>query len=99
MGYFPNGSAGMDYEERYCDHCLHQGSDEGGGGCWVWMAHMLRNYDDCNNADSILHMLIPRSADGLDNEKCRMFVEKELFPDMSTRHYLSTKDEPYPKVP
>lgn len=68
MGYFSNGSEGMDYEERYCAHCLHY------EGCPVWLAHMIHNYDECNNEGSILHMLIPRSKDGLGNERCAMFV-------------------------
>lgn len=36
MGYFPNGTSGMMYEEEYCDRCAHQR-----GGCAVWLAHML----------------------------------------------------------
>lgn len=67
MGYFSNGSEGMGYAERYCSRCVHE------EGCVVWTAHLLRNYDECNNEKSILHMLIPRSRDGLSNEKCRMF--------------------------
>jgi hypothetical protein len=69
MGYFPNGSSGCDYESKYCNRCIHE------DGCAVWLAHMLHNYDECNNKDSILHILIPRSKDGLDNEKCEMFTE------------------------
>lgn len=68
MAYFSNGSEGMDYEARYCANCVH------GGDCAVWEAHMLRNYDDCEDDSSILHLLIPRAKDGLGNEKCRMFV-------------------------
>ena len=66
MGYFPNGTSGMDYEERYCNRCVHQ------NGCAIWEAHMLRNYDECNNEGSILHMLIPRR--GTSNGKCKMFI-------------------------
>lgn len=91
MGYFPNGTSGAMYEEQYCDHCLHQGTDED-GGCAIWYAHMIRNYEECNNDNSILPMMIPRSPDGMENKKCRMFVERAIFPDMSIRHYLSTKD-------
>jgi hypothetical protein len=71
MGYFANGSEGMDYEAQYCDRCVHQN-----GGCAVWDAHMIANYTECNNPDSILHILIPRTADGLDNEQCTMFVKQ-----------------------
>ncbi len=71
MAYFSNGSEGMDYLANYCDKCIHN------YGCVVWDAHMLKNYDECNNDDSILHILIPRSENGLSNEKCKMFVEAQ----------------------
>ena len=70
MGYFSNGTEGMDYEYKYCDHCVHQDDP-----CAVWLAHLVKNYDECNNKDSILHMLIPRSKDGF-NERCLMFKQK-----------------------
>lgn len=76
MGYFPNGSAGMDYEARYCERCIHQNGPDGDSGCAVYMAHLLKNYDECNNEDSILHMLIPRDEKG-NNEQCLMFVKTE----------------------
>lgn len=72
MGYFSNGSEGDDYERQHCDHCLHQKLED--GGCMVWLAHCLHNYRDCNDPDSVLHLLIPRSADDLSNERCTMFV-------------------------
>lgn len=68
MGYFSNGAEGMLYEEEWCDRCTHQ------GGCAVWMAHLIHNYDECNKENSILHMLIPRAKNGLGNEQCRMFL-------------------------
>lgn len=71
MAYFSNGTEGMDYEDRYCRKCVHE------MGCVVWLAHLLKNYEECNNKNSILHILIPRSEDGLTNEECRMFVKKE----------------------
>lgn len=67
MGYFSNGSEGMDYQDRYCSRCVHC------DGCPVWGAHLAFSYKECNNPDSILHMLIPRRKDGLGNERCRMF--------------------------
>ena len=73
MGYFPNGTSGMDYEETYCGTCAHQKVDD--GGCMVWLAHMLHNYDECNNPNSILHLLIPRDDDG-NNEKCLMYIKE-----------------------
>ncbi len=74
MGYFPNGTSGEAYEERYCSKCVHDGNEET-GSCPVMLAHLIHNYDECNNKDSILHILIPRSEDGLANEKCGMFIE------------------------
>jgi hypothetical protein len=73
MGYFSNGTEGMEYEAQYCDRCVHQKPDD--GGCAVWLAHMLHNYDECNNNDSILHLLIPRTDGGLTNGQCAMFHE------------------------
>ena len=74
MGYFSNGTEGMMYEEAYCNRCLHQGPPDG-PGCAIWLAHMLYNYDECNKKESILHLLIPRTKDGLGNEQCTMFIE------------------------
>lgn len=65
----------MDYEARYCRRCVHEGPPDG-PGCAVWGAHLFANYKECNNKDSILHMLIPRSKDGLWNEQCAMFWER-----------------------
>ena len=74
MGYFSNGSEGMDYERKWCDRCIHHLSDDD-GGCPVIISHLLWNYDECNKPDSVLHKMIPRSADGLSNEKCYFFLE------------------------
>lgn len=60
------------------------------------MAHMLRNYDDCNEDDSPLHMLIPRTADKLGNEMCRMFVKGEPATDQE-RSGLTNADVKYLK--
>lgn len=46
MGYFPNGTSCMCYEEQYCYKCVHSQAE---GGCVVWLAHLLKNYDECNN--------------------------------------------------
>jgi hypothetical protein len=71
MAYFPNGTAGLDYEDRYCSRCIHNDADR---GCPIILLHMLHNYDECNKPDSFLHVLIPRSKDQLDNERCLMFI-------------------------
>jgi hypothetical protein len=73
MGYFANGAEGAIYEAHYCERCIHFGPEEG-PGCPIMLAHLVHNYDECNKEDSILHMLIPRSADGLTNEQCLLFV-------------------------
>lgn len=73
VGYFSNGTEGMIYEERYCAHCIHQDGPEGKTGCAVWLAHLVCNYEECNNKESILHLLIPRDEKGR-NGKCLMFV-------------------------
>jgi hypothetical protein len=76
MGYFSNGTSGALYEEQYCANCIHgQDHDK---GCAVWDAHLVNNYDECNNEKSILHQLIPR--DGVDNKKCLMFMQVEEQP-------------------
>jgi hypothetical protein len=71
MGYFPNGTSGEMYEEEYCSKCLHFGD------CAVMEAHFIHNYEECNNPDSILHILIPLDKDLVHNEKCSMFIQGE----------------------
>lgn len=71
MAYFSSGTEGMIYEEHYCVRCVHHEN------CAILNAHFIHNYDECNKPDSILHMLIPRSKDGLGNEQCLMFYEGE----------------------
>lgn len=73
MGYFPNGTSSMVYEERFCARCTHHNKKDE-GGCPVWLAHLLHNYTECNKPDSILHILIPRDGDG-NNKQCAMFAE------------------------
>jgi hypothetical protein len=81
MGYFSNGTEGDKYEERYCNNCareilIHKGEEH---GCPIWFMHMMYNYEECNNKDSMLHKMIPiesnkhRSFCG----KCNFFLEKQ----------------------
>lgn len=72
MGYFSNGSESLDYEARYCDRCVHWANNN---PCAVMGLHLLHNYDECNKENSFLHLLIPRTKDGLGNEQCSMFYE------------------------
>jgi len=74
MGYFPNGTEGMLYQERYCDRCVHCSEEH---GCPVMLAHELWNYEECNNAQSVLHRMIPRTDDDLDNGQCFAFQPKK----------------------
>ena len=78
MGYFSNGNQGDQYEAQWCARCMHHVDEPETfeDGCAVWDAHMFKNYDDCNDPHSILHMLIPRQ--GIENEPCRMFIEREV---------------------
>lgn len=69
MGYFSNGTEGMAYQSRYCERCVHDVKQD----CPIWLAHLIHNYDECNNPDSILHLLIPKTPDGLSNEQCKLF--------------------------
>ncbi len=78
MGYFSNGTEGSAYEEHYCRNCIHFGPEDG-PGCPVWFAHLLFAYEECNsesNAKTMLDLLIPRNADG-NNEECAMFAGRD----------------------
>ncbi len=75
MGYFSNGSEGMDYEDGVCLHCKH--APTGGSACAVLMAHSLWNYEalaiggDKTKA-MVLEAMIPRL--GLWNDVCTLFA-------------------------
>ena len=73
MGYFPNGTSGMAYEEQYCDRCAHNQDEE--NGCPVWVLHLQHNYDEKKR--TLLNVLIPMADDGITNLECRMFIEAE----------------------
>jgi len=77
MGYFSNGTEGVDYQNNYCSRCVHDVNSD----CPIWLAHLIHNYDECNKDDSILHMLIPRSEDGLENEQCKLFYPLNMETD------------------
>ena len=76
MGYFSNGSEGDSYHAALCQRCVHWPDDPDDGGCVIWMLHLIHNYDECNNPDSMLHVLIPRSEDNLRNEQCSLFLPR-----------------------
>ena len=73
MAYFPNGTSGLAYEERYCHRCANYGPADG-PGCPIWGAHLLHSYDGATekNVRSVLNILIPEDKDGFP-EQCSMF--------------------------
>lgn len=77
MAYFSNGTEGEQYEEKYCERCIHYGDEN--KGCPIWDAHLFFSYELCNKENDpgkqILDMLIP--MDGVWAGECRMFVEKK----------------------
>jgi hypothetical protein len=70
MGQFSNGTEGDIYREQWCDRCVRDAKND----CPVWNAHLVHANSDEPGIGNILNMLIPRSKDGLHNEKCRPFV-------------------------
>ena len=72
MGYFSNGTEGDLYEAKYCSRCVHGPMNE--SPCTVWFLQLMNNYAECNNADSMLHVLIPREKP-VGNGQCTMFLE------------------------
>lgn len=66
MAYFSNGTEGSDYEERYCNRCIHQVD------CQIWLLHLIWNGDG-GDRETVLDGFIPRTKDGIGNEECRMF--------------------------
>ena len=63
--------------------------------CPVEMAHMLYNYDFCNDAEHpakiILDMLIPQSKDGLGCQKCAMFQARNGVTEKHLRDWEKYK--------
>lgn len=76
MGYFPNGTSGMIFEEEWCAHCVHEDDES---GCPVMLAHIVYGYDERQNKPlvDVLDMLIPESKEGEpynSAKECKMFV-------------------------
>jgi hypothetical protein len=76
MAYFSNGTEGEMYEAKWCARCVHYGLE---CGCPVWGVHFFCNSEQFKNESvrMILDSLIPRTKDGVFNEQCAMFIEKE----------------------
>ena len=81
MGYFASTAEGDNYRAQWCERCRHDVI----GGCPLWLAQLEANDDQ----DHVLNSLIPRSADGLQNEMCRMFIKRV---ELTGQHYKV--DEP-----
>lgn len=78
MAYFSNGTEGMCYTEKYCDHCINwrDKKDGRGHGCPVMDAHVLWAYEECNsqsNAKQMLDMFIPMNKETHFADECAMF--------------------------
>lgn len=75
--YFSNGQHGDLYEEKWCNRCIHQGDDEQGESCPVWMLHFMWNdeWHDDETKRAALDWFIPRRQ-GEDFPECAMFVSK-----------------------
>lgn len=84
MAYFPNGTAGMMYQERFCVRCKNY-RDKGDGrgpGCAVWDAHLVFPSHETvdgkcgpSRESKVLDVLIPNTEDGLSAAECTMFLD------------------------
>lgn len=78
MAYFPNGTSGMMYQEKWCERCVHWPDEPKFDGeykdvlCAVWSVHLLCDYKGHEEA---LDELIPMDK-GMWPTKCRMFIER-----------------------
>ena len=86
MGYFPNGTEGMMYEEAVCSRCVHHPHED--IGCAIMELHMLYNYDQHSSKEvaNCLDTLIPRSKDQLSNEQCALFYRDPSWVDPRQMH-------------
>ena len=67
MGYFSNSTEGMDYEQSYCESCVHYDD------CSVLVAHQLFQGDPnppVKGEQAVLDLFIER--DDIVNKKCTM---------------------------
>lgn len=82
MAYFPNGTAGMAYQEDYCLKCRnHRDLDDGRGpGCAIWDAHLLFSYEAAGDKPEakamrkVLNVLIPEDDKSFP-EQCAMYFD------------------------
>lgn len=88
MTYFPNGTEGEMFKERFCYHCKNwrDMNDGRGEGCPIIDLHILWNYDAIGkDADKIKHEalehFIPTGEPGAFDE-CKMFLPIEGYEHM-----------------
>ena len=77
MGYFANGTEGLQYQEEHCSRCVHSQQSAEYPSCPVWDAHVLFAYEECDsksNAEQILELLIPNAGTG--NAQCALYHER-----------------------
>lgn len=95
MGYFPNMTAWECWATDNCFKCAHWPKNDDAPNCPVETAHMLFNYDLCNDTESpgaqMLEMLIPTSKGGLGNEKCAMFHNRDGVTEKHLRDWEKYK--------
>jgi hypothetical protein len=76
MGYFPNGSTGMDYQATWCDRCVHSQDRE--SMCPILSLHYDWNYSSCGETPeaktqrAALDHFIPQI--GIENAGCLGFL-------------------------
>lgn len=64
-----NGSEGLEFEERWCERCVHgDGARDEGEACPIIIAHLLHSGDP-----AISHFL---TRDESGNLGCSMFIER-----------------------
>lgn len=80
MGFFPNGTSFIVYDDEWCAGCVH---GDGDANCPVIEAHLAHGYGDIPAAQDILDTLIPRDANGR-SCRCAMFVPRKLSADTAT---------------
>lgn len=90
MAYFPNGTSGHDYEERYCNNCVHSPEDLS-DICPIWEAHFMWNYDQLKKGKTgrvikeVLDMLIPSDKEGFP-EECKLFTPRNATDEKYIQH-------------
>ena len=95
MGYFPNMTAWECWATDNCFKCGHWPKNDDAPMCPVETAHMLFNYELCNDTESpgarMLDMLIPRTKCDLGNEKCAMFTARNGVTEKHLRDWEKYK--------